>query len=83
MDGPDKPAELAEIEALGKNFGDDFWAGKGSLAGRGLKALQALRHLKDIDLSKFSGVPISQHLPVSGSQARASTSDARCVRRHR
>ena len=65
---PGKAAEVLELEALGAQFGDDFWAGQGSLAGRGMKALQALRHLKDVDLSRFGGVPISQHMRVSGSQ---------------
>jgi hypothetical protein len=114
-----KSAEVQEIEALGKEFGQDFWAGKGSLAGRGLKTLQALRHLKDVDLSRFGGVrrahrcvafipraqtffwqgppsaltrrrraraaqvPISQHLPVSGSQARARAAGRRAARSNR
>jgi hypothetical protein len=87
-----KAAEVLELEALGKQFGDDFWAGQGSLAGRGMKAFQAMRHLRDgafaswisrpacallttcaaplpsVDLSRFGGVPISQHMRVSGSQ---------------
>ena len=67
---PVKTEEVLELEKLGQSFDDSFWSGKGSLAGRGLKTLQTLRHLKDVDLSKFAGVPISQHLPVSGSQAR-------------
>jgi hypothetical protein len=65
-----KTAEVEQLESLGQSFGEDFWSGKGSLAGRGLKALQALRHLKDVDLSRFTGVPISQHMQVSGSQVR-------------
>jgi hypothetical protein len=56
-----KSAEVQEIEALGKEFGQDFWAGKGSLAGRGLKTLQTLRHLKDVDLSRFGGVRRATH----------------------
>ena len=63
-----KAAEVLELEELGKQFGDDFWAGQGSLAGRGMKAFQAMRHLRDVDLSRFGGVPISQHMRVSGSQ---------------
>ena len=33
-----------------------------------MKAFQAMRHLRDVDLSRFGGVPISQHMRVSGSQ---------------
>ena len=55
-DPPGKSTEVEELERLGKQFADEFWAGKGSLAGRGLKTLQALRHMKDVDLSRFGGV---------------------------
>ena len=68
-DANDKPDEMRQMEKHAAAFDDSFWGGSGGGSGA-LTVLKQLFHLRNLDLSRFSGVPISQHLPVSSAEVR-------------
>ena len=68
-DTADKPDDMRMMEKHAASFDDSFWGGSGGGSGA-LSVLKQLFHLRNMDLSRFSGVPISQHLPVSSAEVR-------------
>jgi len=60
-----KPEDVRALETQAARFGNDFWGGAGGSSTSSFATLKQLFHLRNVDLSRFSGVPISQHVPVS------------------
>ena len=67
----EKSEAVRQMEASAGSFDDSFWQGSGSSTGSAWAMLKTMFHLRNIDLSTFSGVPMSHHIPVSSCQVRA------------